>query len=197
MQQGACLRLVECSLETGQAQVFEYSLPVDGAKREYEARIVPTTDNQSLAIVRDITEQKQAALAVQRERDFVASVLDTAPALVVVLDRRGRIVRFNRACEQVTGYDSKEVDQKLVWELFLDPEEVEWDKGIFQRILSGQSVNDYENCWITKEGDRRLVAWCNSTVPDDEGKVEYVIRTGVDITERKEAEDKIRFPGLL
>ena len=193
MQQGACLRLVECSLETGQAQVFEYSLPVDGAKREYEARIVPTTDNQSLAIVRDITEQKQAALAVQRERDFVASVLDTAPALVVVLDRRGRIVRFNRACEQVTGYDSKEVDQKLVWELFLDPEEVEWDKGIFQRILSGQSVNDYENCWITKEGDRRLVAWCNSTVPDDEGKVEYVIRTGVDITERKEAEDKIRF----
>ena len=55
------------------------------------------------------------------------------------------------------------------------------------------ATHPYENCWITKEGDRRLVAWCNSTVPDDEGKVEYVIRTGVDITERKEAEDKIRF----
>ena len=41
---------------------------------------------------------------LRKERDFISAVLSTAGALVVVLDRQGRIVRFNRACEKLTGY---------------------------------------------------------------------------------------------
>ena len=54
----------------------------------------------------DITELKQAEEALQEERNVVSAILDTVGALVVVLDREGRIVRFNRACEQTTGYTS-------------------------------------------------------------------------------------------
>jgi len=49
---------------------------------------------------------KHTAEGLVKERDFTSAILDTAGALVVVLDREGRITRFNRACEQVTGYSA-------------------------------------------------------------------------------------------
>ncbi len=65
----------------------------------------------------DITDLKHAEEALQNERNFASAVVDTVAALVLVLDPEGRIVRFNRACEQTTGYDSSEVAGRQVWEL--------------------------------------------------------------------------------
>jgi PAS domain S-box-containing protein len=50
----------------------------------------------------DITELKQVEEELQQERNVVSAILHTVGSLVVVLDPQGRIVRFNRACEQVT-----------------------------------------------------------------------------------------------
>ena len=73
----------------------------------------------------DITELKLATEALKQERDFSAALLDTLGALVVVLDRDGRIVRFNQACETNTGYSFAEVEGKFVFDIFLLPEEKE------------------------------------------------------------------------
>jgi PAS domain S-box-containing protein len=51
----------------------------------------------------DITDLKRTEEELQDERNVVSAILDTVGALVVVLDREGRIVRLNRACEQMTG----------------------------------------------------------------------------------------------
>ena len=61
----------------------------------------------------DITEQKQAEEALQEERNVLSAILDIVGALIVVLDPQGRIVRFNRACEQTTGYSFEEVQRKI------------------------------------------------------------------------------------
>src|SRR5580704_7636251 len=60
----------------------------------------------------DITELKRIEEALQEERNVVSAILHTVGALVVVLDPQGRIVRFNRACEQVSGYSFAEVKEK-------------------------------------------------------------------------------------
>ncbi|HSH81132.1 MAG TPA: PAS domain-containing protein, partial [Herpetosiphonaceae bacterium] len=57
------------------------------------------------------------------ERDFNAAILDTVGSLIIVLDRRGRIVRFNRACEDLTGYTFAEVRACPFWDIFLLPDE--------------------------------------------------------------------------
>ena len=59
----------------------------------------------------------------RHECDLVSAILDTAATLVVVLDRRGRIVRFNRLCQQLTGYTGQEVLGKPFCELLIVPEE--------------------------------------------------------------------------
>ncbi|NOZ27177.1 MAG: PAS domain S-box protein [Chloroflexi bacterium] len=139
-------------------------------------------------IFRNITERKLAEEALEKERDFITKILDTVGALIVVLDREGRIVRFNRTCERVTGYSFAEVKGKRVWEILLIPEEVEPVKAVFEDLRAGRFPNEYENYWVTRTGDRRLIAWSNTAILDAEGQVEYIIGTGIDVTERRKIE---------
>jgi PAS domain S-box-containing protein len=130
--------------------------------------------------------------ALCKERDFTSAVLATAGVLVVVIDPQGRIVRFNKACERLTGYTFAEVKDKHVWDLFLIPEEVEPVKAVFAELRTGQFPNEFENYWVAKGGRRILIMWSNTALSSQEGSVEYVIGTGIDITERKKAERALR-----
>lgn len=140
----------------------------------------------------DITERKLATEALKQERNFVSAVLDTAGALVIVLDTAGRVVRFNRACEQVTGYKAAEVIGKYFWDYFIVADEIEMVRGEFEKLRSGHFPSELENCWLTREGKHRLISWSNTALLDDSGNVEYIIATGIDITERKQAEENLR-----
>ena len=140
----------------------------------------------------DISERKEAEEALSRERNFVSAVLDTAGALVVVLDTEGRIVRFNRACERTTGYSFAQIKGRQFWDILLLPEETDMVKGVFEKLSSGQFPSRAENYWVTKDNDRRLIAWSNTILRGDDGRVEYVIGTGIDITEQRQAEEKIK-----
>jgi len=64
------------------------------------------------------TQLEELITAVEVERNFVSAILEIAGALVVVLDPQGQIVRFNRACEQMTDYSFSEVKGRYFWDLF-------------------------------------------------------------------------------
>ncbi len=145
---------------------------------------------KEIAKVKELEHEcRQTQEALEKERSFVSAILDTAAALVVVLDTKGRIVRFNRACEKATGYTFDEVRGKSLWDLFVLPEEAEPVKTVFEELKRGEFPNEFENYWMTKDGSRRLIAWSNTALLDDHGSVAYVIGTGIDITERKRAEE--------
>ncbi|BAY23139.1 multi-sensor hybrid histidine kinase [Calothrix sp. NIES-2100] len=139
----------------------------------------------------EVTARKLIEDTLNEERNFISAVLDTASALVIVLDAQGQIVRFNQACEQTTGYSFDEVRGRYFWNIFVLPEEVEPAKAVFQQLQNGVSAKDYENYWVTKDGSRRLIAWSNTILKDEEGNVEYIIATGIDITARKRAEQHL------
>ncbi|MBI3357113.1 MAG: PAS domain S-box protein, partial [Nitrospirae bacterium] len=137
-------------------------------------------------ILRDITDRKGVEEELKRQHDFIDTVLETAGGLVAVLDRHGAIQRFNRACEQTTGYSSEEVTGKAVWDFLLIPEEVESVKRVFSRLAGGESRNEHENDWVTKGGLRRRIAWTDTVITDGQGNVDYVVATGIDVTELKQ-----------
>ena len=164
------------------------------------ADIKPETDGQVQPLVqgensfykyKDITAIKQTENELRKERDFTSAVLSTAGALVVVLDRHGRIVRFNRACEKLTGYLFEEVKGKPFWDLFLLRNEMDQVKFVFENLKAGGFPNENENYWLTKSGSRRLIRWSNTALTETDGSVEYVIGTGIDITDTQAAEEKL------
>ena len=139
----------------------------------------------------DITHLKKTEEALQQERNVVSAILDTVSALVVVLDPAGRIIRFNRACEQTTGYTFAEVRYKFVWELFTVTDEADRFRAIFEHMRAGQAQSEYESHWVTRDGSRRSVSWSGTVLAGDKGTPAYVIATGIDITERKRLEQAV------
>ncbi len=129
---------------------------------------------------------------LKSEQDFISAVLDTVAALIVVLDGRGRIVLFNQACSQATGYSFDEVRGRHVWDILLIPEEVEPVKQVFDQLRAGTFPNKHVNYWVTKDGKRRLISWSNTALVGGQGSVEYVIGTGIDVTEREMLESQLR-----
>ncbi|HEY8714409.1 MAG TPA: PAS domain S-box protein [Candidatus Acidoferrum sp.] len=157
-----------------------------------EAKMIRREDGQPWFIHGvgvDITELKSAESELEQERNVLSAILDTVGALVVVLDPRGRIVRFNRACEQTTGYSFADVKGEFIWELFLAPEEVEGFQNLLAESRMGRAPADYESHWLTREGVPRLISW-STTVLRGQG-VAHTIATGIDVTERKQLEKAI------
>jgi PAS domain S-box-containing protein len=129
---------------------------------------------------------------------FGDRVLDLAGALVVVLDRDGRIVQFNGACTRTTGYTLGQVKGKRIWEVLLFPEDRAAVQAVFEQLRMGLYPNSFENYWRTKNGERRYIAWVNTAILDEGQDVEYIVGSGIDITERKKAEDREReYAGYL
>jgi len=143
----------------------------------------------------DITHLKRTEEALQEERNVVSAILDTVGALVVVTDSQGCIIRFNRACEQMTGYSFEEVQGKFVWDMLLLPEDVEVAKAAFQKTRVDQKPYEYEGCWVCRDGTQRTIAWSTTVLPGISEAGSYIIASGIDVTERQRGEAKFR--GLL
>ncbi len=136
----------------------------------------------------DITDLKTAEEALQKERNFAAAVVDTVAALVLVLDPEGRIVRFNRACERIFGYSSGEVTGGQVAHLFDSPDDAGRFREIFEQLRHGRPPYTFEGAWVSRGGVRRTVAWSSTALYGVRGALEYVILTGIDVTESKRLE---------
>ncbi len=130
--------------------------------------------------------------ALKKERDFVSAVLDTAGALVIVLDGDGRILRFNKACESTTGYLLSEAAGNLIWELFLDPENAEPFRNYIKQPLVQLGQKSMESWLFSKTGKRKLIDWALTVLVNEESEREHVILAGIDITKRRTAEEELR-----
>jgi diguanylate cyclase (GGDEF)-like protein/PAS domain S-box-containing protein len=156
------------------------------------ANIYHGNQMRELMFVRDTTERKQAEAELKKERDFICTLLDTVGALVVVLDPHGHIIRFNRACEKVSGYPFEEMEGKLIWDRLIPPEEVDKVQKVFEALLTDFVPGEHENHWVSQDGHRRLIAWSNTSMKDTEGRVTHIIGTGIDVTARRQAENEVR-----
>ncbi len=141
-----------------------------------------------VSTIREITQQKQAEDKLKKERNFYSSVLRSAASLVLALDKEGRILLFNQACEELSGYSVNEVRNKHLWDFLLPPDEARSAQAFFKDLKSDQFPYTHEDNWVTKDATRRLVTWSETALKDEKGSVACVILTGVDITEHQEAE---------
>ncbi len=171
-----------------------FGLRIDGEEFSVEATIsqVEVKGKKLFTVVlRDITERRQAQEEIKKEQEFIGAVLDTTAALIVVMDSQGKIVRFNRACEIMTGFSSEEIQNKPFWETVLPSRDVEEVKEYFQKFLQGQAANFHENYWITKQKQLRWIGWTNTVLRDKNGEMIYLIGSGIDLTEQRKMQEAL------
>jgi PAS domain S-box-containing protein len=148
------------------------------------SRPEPATPNQ-----RDLY-RVESALSV--ERNFVSAVLDTVGALVAVYDTAGRIVRFNRTSEEVSGYEFSALVGRYFWEELIPAEDIPEAIQEFERIRSGAFPATFENTWQHRDGSLRRISWSATALVDAQNQPNFIIATGIDVTEQRAAEVTLR-----
>jgi diguanylate cyclase (GGDEF)-like protein/PAS domain S-box-containing protein len=142
---------------------------------------------------RDISERNQLQNNLRQEISFIDAILHSAGSLIIVIDRTGRIVRFNKSAEEFTGYSMSEVThQPYFWRHFLLPEQQRQVENVFEAALCGSIKTRFENFWVSRDGEKRLFDWSNTLLRDAEGNMQFLIAIGTDMTERHEMENQIR-----
>lgn len=128
-----------------------------------------------------------------QEKAFGAAILDIAGSLIMVINARGEIVRFNKAAEAFTGYALRDVARHpYFWKRFLLPEEQHQVESAFRRVMTETRNQDYEMYWVNRRGEKRLFSWSSTTLASPSGRTQYLVTIGLDITRRKAAEDELR-----
>ena len=146
--------------------------------------------SEILCVGNDITPLKQIQQELSSARDFSEAVFQTAGALVCVLDREGKFIRFNQTCEQISGCKFEDIKGKGIWDTVISEEEREKVRNRFSRVFAGEFPNKGENWWVNRNGERRLISWYNTALTSKDGAVEFVVAIGIDITETRQAEKR-------
>ncbi|MDF7649888.1 cyclic di-GMP phosphodiesterase [Pantoea sp. Acro-805] len=123
---------------------------------------------------------------------FAEQVVSEANSVIVILDQRGNIQRFNRLSEEYTGLKEQEVIGRNVFQLFMTKQEAQASR----RNIAGffRDGNSYEvERWIKTRKGQRLFLFRNKFVHSGSGKNEiFLICSGTDITEERRAQERLR-----
>jgi C4-dicarboxylate-specific signal transduction histidine kinase len=78
------------------------------------------------------------------------------------------------------------------WLKLIPADEMPGIRDVIGKLRTGEGAVEHENNWICRDGSLRLILWRNSVIRDETGEVQYLIGTGIDVTEQRKAEVRAR-----
>lgn len=154
--------------------------------------IKPIDPDALLRSLDHIARRRDVERALAKEHEFNEMVLETAEAIILVLDPDGRITRFNDYLAELTERTLDEVESHDWFDTFIPEPEREYVRKVFKQTLSEQSSRGVLNSIVTKSGSKREIRWSNNVIKDRSGEVTGILSVGLDITDLMEAERKAR-----
>jgi PAS domain S-box-containing protein len=142
-----------------------------------------------------LREQQWIQYALEQERNFTCAILNAVDALVVVINRQGEIIYFNRACQNLSGIQEKQAQGQRFWEFLIPVAQQHQIKRVIQQALRGESTDPYQCHWLIYKSKQHHIEWSNQ-VFRDRGIITHVIITGIDLTQRQDAQIQLRFRDL-
>ena len=122
---------------------------------------------------------------------FAEQVVSEVNSLVVIIDDRGRIKRFNRLCEEVTGVSEEIVLGKNAIDMFVNEKEREDSRcGVSEFFNQGKTFETLRPI-NTKRGVR-MIHWRNTIMESGSGAPEkYLVCSGTDVTDERDAKARL------
>ncbi len=141
--------------------------------------------------IRRLRAERAAAQAVQESEERLRQVVQNMPVMMDAFDAEGRLLVWNRECEQVTGYSAEEMlgDPHALARLYPDPD---YRQHVIEAWTQREGVmRNWEGKLTCKDGSVKTIAWSNISrrfpIP---GWAEWAV--GVDVTERKRLLARVR-----
>ncbi len=154
-------------------------------------RIVPDARGQVaeiLSVGTDITERKRVEEAIVRERVFSDDIINSLPGIFYMYDNKGKLVRWSKNQSDVTGYSPEELRGKYALDFIPEAYKQHIRSGMKTVFAKGEA--SAEAPLLCKDG-REIPYFFTGRLVTLDGR-QYILGVGVDITERKRAEEEIR-----
>ncbi|MDR3639882.1 MAG: PAS domain S-box protein [Humidesulfovibrio sp.] len=140
-----------------------------------------------------VLASRRDAEAIRQAKDYAESLIEGANAMLVGLDTEGRITVFNAAAETISGFTRAEALGRDWFLLVLPGHLATASAARYRDFMAGRASlpRQHESVLRTKSGQLRHISWQNSLLRQAEA-VTGTISYGIDITEQKQAEAKLR-----
>lgn len=154
-------------------------------------------------IVRDRTNKDRAEKELAANLRVAADTLEHLPCLLVVVDRDGRLVRFNRACEELTQFSEGELRGQQIWNDLAVAPSASGPGALIPNIQSDQFPFRSQSAWVVRDHSARTISWTHNALRDDMGRLSYIVSTGTDVTvsvlseERRREAESLQTAGRL
>jgi PAS domain S-box-containing protein len=162
----------------------------DGSIRDVEvfSSKIDTKEKELLhSIIHDISDRKHAEEALLKEKTFSDTMINSLPGIFYLFDEHGSFVRWNRNFEIVSGYSSEEIDKMNPLDFFSGEEKALLGESIQEVLVKGES--HVEANFISKDG--RITPYYFTGLRFISDNRPYLVGMGIDITERKRAEEEL------
>lgn len=144
--------------------------------------------------IRELRQRQQIEAQLRQDRNFTINMINGTATLVWVIDPEGRILRFNPACERLTGYSLGEVLGQLISDLnLLAPQSWGPFHDFLGAIYTHQTLApEIELCCRHRQGSLSWIRFSNSALYDSEGRISYITCMGVDITQQQRIQEALK-----
>jgi PAS domain S-box-containing protein len=138
-------------------------------------------------------ERKQAEIRLEREKEKAQRYLDIAGVMLIALDRNGSVTLINREGCQIMGYQAEEILGKNWFDVCVPDDARDGAHTEFARMMEthAKGIEYYKSTVQTKQGDKRLLAWHNTLLTDENNNVIGTLSSGEDITEQEKAQEAL------
>jgi diguanylate cyclase (GGDEF)-like protein/PAS domain S-box-containing protein len=137
-------------------------------------------------------ERVRTELALQQSEQYLRTIIETEPECVKVVDREGQLLEMNPAGLAMLEADSLEQARERGVGNFCLPEYRDALDAMHQRVMQGEDATlEFEIEGL--KGTRRWLETHETPLRDAEGNVSHLLGITLDITERKENEERIKF----
>jgi PAS domain S-box-containing protein len=133
----------------------------------------------------------EAEKSRREEEEFSRTVLDNSPAFYVAIDHEGNTVMMNRALRDALEYTEDEVRGRDYLTTFVPADDRDELRRVFSETLVGKNTISV-NRIVSKSGRVFVVEWRGSPLGHRRGTSGVFIGIGIDITERKQAEEALQ-----
>jgi diguanylate cyclase (GGDEF)-like protein/PAS domain S-box-containing protein len=162
---------------------------------EASARIL--ADGRWLAITRDISERKQIQDDLARHASEIRDLYDNAPCGYHSIDRDGVFTRVNQTELNWLGYSREELIGKKNVKGLLTPKSQKTFEATYPTFLAGHNIDDMEMEFVRKDGTVFPVLLSASAILDEHGQFIASRTTLFNMTERAEAEKRLRLAATV
>lgn len=194
----ACLGCpVALSFDDGEIHTLEKALQRGEETVYIEIKASPLRDQSGnvvagIELVRDITERKRAEEFLRESEERYKSLVELTTDIIYVSDRDGNQTFMNNAAYRILGYTPEEVIGKP-WTMLVHPDDREKSfRKFLDMIEQGFDAFTFENRQVTKNGKILNMLHNLRILRNERGEIIGAQGIARDITERKQAEEKLR-----